>query len=203
MSDTAKDFWNQKYKTREMVSPLDFTHKTYSYLQGKSGVTLLDIGCGDGRDSLFFADQGIHVTAIDFSEKAIERVLLKNPNIEARVINILDMDFPDESFDAVYAHLSVHYFDDKTTDVVFTNIHRMLKEEGLFFVKCKSVDDPLYGQGEEVEKDVYVRKYQRHFFSKDYMAEKLQNFQILELEATESTYDDRTSCFIEAVAAKV
>ena len=146
---SAKSFWDQRYKTREMVSPLDFTKKAFGYMS--TSMNVLDIGCGDGRDSLFFAENGMNVTAIDFSEEAIMRVLAHNPDIDARAMDILNMDFPDESFDAVYAHLSIHYFDDATTDKVITNIHRMLKPEGFFFVKCKSTDDPLYGQGEEVE----------------------------------------------------
>ena len=114
--DAAKKFWDQRYKTRKMVSPLDFTHKAYEYLRGRKEVSLLDVGCGDGRDSFFFADKGLHVTAIDFSEEAIARVQAENSSIDVRVMDICKMDFPDESFDAIYAHLSIHYFDDRTTD---------------------------------------------------------------------------------------
>jgi 2-polyprenyl-3-methyl-5-hydroxy-6-metoxy-1,4-benzoquinol methylase len=39
-----------------------------------SGKTLLDLGCGAGRDSLFFAGQGANVVAVDTSGVAIERL---------------------------------------------------------------------------------------------------------------------------------
>lgn len=202
MSDDSKKRWDDTYKLRKMVSPLDFTMKAFAYLQKKPGCSILDIGCGDGRDSLFFAEKGLRVTAIDFSAEAIKRVTTANPAIDAHVMDILAMNFPDASFDAIYAHLSLHYFDDVQTDAVFDVIHRTLKEDGLFFVKCKSITDPLYGKGKEVGKDIFIDEHQRHFFSKDYMAEKLRNFTILELGETIAEYDGKRSCFIEAVAKK-
>ncbi len=200
MSADSKSVWNARYATRKMVSPLDFAKQSLQYL--KNGQSLLDIGCGDGRDADFFARNGLLVTAIDFSDEAIERVKKLNPNIDTRMMDILSMDFPDETFDAVYAHLSVQYFDDTSTTAIFSNIHRMLKAGGYFFVKCKSIRDPLYGQGKKVGKDMFANPYVRHFFSKEYMSDTLQNFTILELEETTATYDGKDSAFIEAIARK-
>ena len=88
----AKPFWNKKYKTRKMVSPLDFTKKAWSYLKDLDTPHILDIGCGDGRDSLYFAQNGAQVTAIDFAEEAIKRVRAHDIGIDAQVMDILKMD---------------------------------------------------------------------------------------------------------------
>ncbi len=200
MNADSKSFWDTKYKSRKMVSPLDFTKKSLQYL--KRNQSLLDIGCGDGRDADFFAQNGLIVTAIDFSVEAIEQVKKLNLHIHAQTMDILSMDFPDKAFDAVYAHLSLHYFDDASTTVIVENIHRILKVGGYFFVKCKSIHDPLYGQGEKVEEDMFANPYVRHFFSKDYMSKTLQNFTILDLEEANATYDGKDSAFIQAIARK-
>jgi SAM-dependent methyltransferase len=201
MSDpTGKSFWETRYKTRKMVSPLAFTEKTWDYLKDLGTVHLLDIGCGDGRDSQFFAHKGCTVTAIDYAESAIERVNTLDAGIEARVMDITAMDFPDAHFDAIYAHLAIQYFDDTVTTEVFQNIHRMLKPGGLFFVKCKSTEDRFCGMGEKVGEDMYLYDYIRHFFSEDYMREKLERFDIIELASTQDSYDGIESHFIEAVA---
>lgn len=202
MSDSAKQHWNKTYKARKMVSTLDYAKNAYIRLQSKPGCSLLDIGCGDGRDSIFFSQQGLKVTAIDFSEEAVSRLRTAFPIMNALVMDILNMDFPDASFDAAYAHLTLHYFDDLTTQAVFANIHRMLKPDGFFFIRCKSVEDPLYRKGQEVGEDMFLLEHTRHFFSKEYMMEKLHDFEILSLGETVSPYDGKQSFFVEAVAQK-
>lgn len=194
--------WQETYKTRKMSAVVDFAKQVSEYLHEKQGASVLDIGCGDGRDADFFATQGLNVTAIDFSEEAIERVKKLNPAIDARVMDTQHMDFPDASFDAVYAHLSLHYFDDATTTTIFENIRRMLKPGGLFFVKCKSTKDPYYGMGEEVGPNMFLHGHLRHLFTPDYMRTQLADFTILTIDETSADYDGKTSAFVEAVAKK-
>lgn len=40
--------------------------------------------------------------------------------------------FESETFDLVFASLSIHYFDDKTTKKLVSEIKRVLKNDGLF-----------------------------------------------------------------------
>lgn len=203
MLDSTKKKWDKTYRSRKMVYGVNFAEKAYKYLQEKTQCSILDIGCGDGRDAAFFAERGLIVTAIDFSEEAIRRVHLNKPFINALNMDILDMKFPDASFNSIYAHLSLHYFDDETTKAVMQNIFRMLKPTGFFFIRCKSTDDSLYGKGQKIGKDMFCFEHIRHFFSKEYMREKLYEFKILSLEETSSSYDEKQSSFIDAVAQKI
>ncbi|MBU0458809.1 class I SAM-dependent methyltransferase [Patescibacteria group bacterium] len=203
-NSTPKSIWNSRYKKyKHYTHPhVDFTLKSYEYIKDIPNCRLLDIGCGDGRDSIFFAEKGIDVTAIDFAEEAIEQINADHSSINARVMDITEMKFPDDSFDVVYAHLTLHYFDDETTEKIIKNIYRMLKKDGYFFIKCKSVKDSLYGKGEKVGEDMYKSDHVRHFFSEEYMKEKLKNFEIVNLQSITRSYDDKTSSFVEAVAIK-
>lgn len=214
MTTDPQAHWNKTYQSRAMVGALEFTKQAAALLHEKfaksaadllhtrPNVSILDIGCGDGRDAHFFAEQGLIVTAIDFSSEAIERVKKLNSAIDARVMETQRMNFPDASFDAIYAHLSLHYFDDVTTTAVFRNVYRMLKPGGFFFVKCKSTKDTYYGEGERVGEHMYVRSYLRHFFTPEYMRKQLNDFTVLTLDETAAEYDGKTSAFIEAVAIK-
>jgi ubiquinone/menaquinone biosynthesis C-methylase UbiE len=98
------------------------------------GKNILEVGCGAGIDLVRFAREGVNVTGIDLSTTAIE---LARKNIEQnglsadlRVINGESMQFPDDSFDVVYAHGVLQY----TADVekMVAEIHRVLKPGGEF-----------------------------------------------------------------------
>ncbi|HZJ22307.1 MAG TPA: class I SAM-dependent methyltransferase [Anaerolineales bacterium] len=125
--------------TREFFQQLDeYRYDKLNYLprlvdvstyQGKS---LLEVGCGAGIDLVRFARAGAVVTGIDLSTTAIE---LARKNIEQNglkadlwVMNGESMQFPDNSFDVVYAHGVLQY----TADVekMVAEIHRVVKPGG-------------------------------------------------------------------------
>lgn len=162
----------------------------------------MDLGCGDGRDSIYFSNKGIKVTALDFSKSGISKLREQNNKINCIFEDIKNINFKENSFDVIYAHLSLHYFDDKNTSKIFNNLHKILKRGGLIFVKCKSTDDALFGKGKKIRKNMYKKDRIRHFFTKEYMTEKLKRFKIIKARKTSSVYHKCKSVFIEAIAAK-
>lgn len=166
---------------------------------------LLDVGCGNGTDSIYFARHGFQVVATDFSQSGIEILRHAVPQ-QGILITAKRHDttkrfpFRDASFDVIYAHLSLHYFDDVTTRKVFREMRRLLKPKGRFYVKCKSTDDPLYGVGVEVAPDMYRSDHTRHFFSRSYMMSVLDDFSDIAVKNSVSTYHGKTSAFVEAIA---
>ena len=169
---------------------------------------VLELGCGLGNDSVYFAQKGYSVVGSDFSDVAVKQNTAKyNDQIGLR-FQVVDMTqpfpFEDNTFDVVYARLSIHYFEDKVTKEVFGEIYRVLKPEGLICFVCKSTEDPLYGQGEEIEKDMYLREgHVRHFFSENYAKECLGNKFILnKIESGKEIFYGHESGFIKVVARK-
>jgi ubiquinone/menaquinone biosynthesis C-methylase UbiE len=185
-----------------------FAKKVFRMLPKKRPVTLLDLGCGNGVDSLFFASHGVSVTALDFSESGIDalRADIKKSGLKQIKPVLHDLSkrlpFKSSAFDVIYAHLSVHYFDDAATRAIFAEMLRVLKPGGSLFVKCKSVDDALYGVGDKIGPDMYRKGHIRHFFSRDYMKGLLSDWKIVSVRRTSSTYHLYKSSFIEAVAKK-
>ena len=194
-------YWREHWKKETIPAPNSFARRAFKRF-GRQNKTLLDLGCGDGRDSLYFARKGLHVTALDFSETGIRALKANNKNIRCLVGDIRKMRFKPGSFDIVYAHLSLHYFDDRMTSRIFEMLFRTLKKKGLLFVKCKSTDDALFGKGRKVAENVYCKGHTRHFFSKEYMKGLLQGFKILSIRKTSSVYHAYRSSYIEAIARK-
>jgi ubiquinone/menaquinone biosynthesis C-methylase UbiE len=97
------------------------------------GKHLLEIGCGMGYDSLEFMKRGVRVTAIDLTLTAVEfarrhfEVAGVKP-VEVRVGNALNLDFPDESFDAVWSNGVLHATGD--TPRAIREVRRVLRTGG-------------------------------------------------------------------------
>jgi ubiquinone/menaquinone biosynthesis C-methylase UbiE len=96
------------------------------------GKRLLEVGCGAGIDLVRFARAGVHVTGIDLSTTAIElarkNIEQNGLNADLRVMNGETMEFPDNSFDSVYAHGVLQYT--ANVEKMVAELHRVLKPGG-------------------------------------------------------------------------
>ena len=101
-------------------------------LQSERKQSLLEIGAGHGRDSKYFEENDFEVTCIDLSPEMVR--LCQQKGLNARVMDMIDLDFPDNSFDAVYSLNSLLHLPKKELPTVLQNIRRVLKENGLFFM---------------------------------------------------------------------
>lgn len=131
---------------------------------------ILELGCGRGDDAVAFAQAGHEVIATDFVPAVIAAKRARHPNLEFREMRIdAPYPYPDASFDAVYAHLTLHYYRDDVTRSILREIHRVLRPGGWVLFACKSPQDPAWGQGVEMEPDMFdLDGKVRHFFSDDY-----------------------------------
>ena len=78
------DYWDQYYRN-QICSTQPSPFAQYVATLVEPGKTLIDLGCGNGRDSLFFAKQGMQVVAIDLSRSAIDQ-LNQQPVENARFV---------------------------------------------------------------------------------------------------------------------
>jgi ubiquinone/menaquinone biosynthesis C-methylase UbiE len=172
------------------------------------GSTLLELGCGPGDDSAFFARAGHRVLAADFASNALARARSGHASTSGPDFLLLDMSAPlpfrDQCCDAVYARLSLHYFTDEVTRGIFAEIRRVLRPGGLLAFICKSTGDPLYGQGEAVGQDMFELKGKvRHFFSEAYARDLLApGFYITELSSGPEEVYGGLSDIVTAIASR-
>jgi len=96
------------------------------------GARLLEIGAGAGQDSAYFQSEGFDVVAADLSPAMVE--LCRSKGIEAHVMDFLHLDFPDGSFDAVYAMKCLLHVPNADLPTVLSAIRAVLRPGGLFFL---------------------------------------------------------------------
>jgi len=122
---------------------------------------VLELGFGQGRDSLFFASKGLEVYAIDSSKIAIENLTAKtkelNLDINLKNVNALKgLPFSNDYFDAVYSHMFYNMgFTNDELKFLFNESKRVLKNKGLEAFSVRNDKDIMYRKGTKVAENIY------------------------------------------------
>ena len=95
----------------------------------------LDVGCGFGRNTIFMAKQGFNVSTFDLSEYSVEttKQKAKEQNVSLKnicVADMLNMPYPDNSFDCLLAMNVISHTDKVGFDKILSEIKRVLKPNG-------------------------------------------------------------------------
>ena len=116
--NTTENFWNNIYANNPTrISNEDDTVllSALRHFGDVSGAKLLDMGCGNGSTSLYFAEKGAHVVSIDISEVAING--LRQFCTENKINNITPIkcsafDIPVlGEFDFVFGNMILHHLE--------------------------------------------------------------------------------------------
>lgn len=113
-----------------------------SYLNIDEAYTVLDLGCGGGRNIEYFLTKADKVYGLDHSEASVKITSERNKEaIESGRCKILlgdvkSLPFEDESIDVVTAFETIYFWSD--IEECFKEIHRVLKKDGKFLI-CNEV----------------------------------------------------------------
>ncbi len=174
-----RDLWIAQYGATPNAAdrPSAFVEDCLARLP--AGSRVLELGCGTGTDAATFARAGHTVVATDFVPAVIATGRERYADLPGLTFEEMRIDAPfpfaDGAFDAVYAHLTLHYYPDQQTREIFTEIRRVLVPAGFLMFACKSPADPAWGKGIELEPDMFdFHGKVRHFFSADYARSLLE-----------------------------
>jgi SAM-dependent methyltransferase len=196
---TTQDVWSdlhKHYKTQDWIDkPSLFATQAIDSFPAKGKI--LELGCGLGQDSQFFAKYGYEVVATDIEQTLLDIDQRKEPPDVRERVELKQMDlrkkfpFEDESFDIVYAHLSLHYFHKSATREIFQEIERVLKSHGVLALLVNSTSDPEYNTGTQIEQDYFfIDNAMKRYFSVESIEEYIQNFNAEILDNQGETYKD-------------
>jgi SAM-dependent methyltransferase len=155
---------------------------------------VLELGAGQGRDSLFLAREGFSVTALDFTASGVAAIRDK-----ARVAGLQQsvrpvvhdccrpLPFPDETFDACYSHM-LYCMSLSTTELeaLSREVLRILRPGGSQVYTVRTVADPDYGRGPAHGDDRFESNgFIVHFFSRELVERLSAGFELVEVREFE------------------
>ncbi|CAI8942957.1 MULTISPECIES: class I SAM-dependent methyltransferase [Bacillus] len=138
-------FWDDFYSNREKGVPF-FTNKPdenlVNYFEKKllNPGKVLELGCGPGRNAIYFAEKGCLVDAVDLSQESIqwatERAKEKNVNINFIYNNIFDLQIEEGTYDIVYDSGCFHHIAPHRRMSYIDLVKKALKPGGYFAITC-------------------------------------------------------------------
>ena len=112
-------------------------HEEFLRLIPENG-SILDAGCGSGRDTLKFKSLGYNVAAIDGSLEMC-RLASEYSGVDVKHVQFQDIDFVDE-FDGIWASASLLHVPSTEIEMVLEKLKKSLKENGVLYASFKYGD---------------------------------------------------------------
>lgn len=156
----SAEFLNQAYEATgfQIGGRVGDIQRAFGYINKKSSdVSVIELGCGTGRDAKEILKYTHNYVGIDISEGMIQVAKEKAPNGDFRVCDIASFKFPND-IDIVFAFASLFHLNDSELDAVLKDIYKTLNSGGVFYISIAQLADSVY----EIVKDTEFGK--RYYF---------------------------------------
>ena len=175
MNINDKEYWHNYYKKN--YSPYqesDFAKFVLRFLEKDK--YLLELGCGNGRDSIFFSKNFINVLAVD---QISDEINFLNYNFSNEIIKFICNDFTNleilDNFDYIYSRFTIHFITELEEDRVLKWVYKHLNKNGLFLVESRSINDIMYHNGTKLSTNENFTDHYRRYMDKDKFILKLKD----------------------------
>ncbi|QLE85418.1 class I SAM-dependent methyltransferase [Shewanella sp. Scap07] len=188
------DYYNQNARSfitdTESVDMSALYHEFISLLP--KGASVLDAGCGSGRDTKYFVEQGYEVSALDASLEMVQHATkLSGVQVSHRTFSQVN---EVEAYDGIWACASLLHVAKDSLEEAFSNLSNALKPKGVWYLSFK------YGDKER-------SKGGRHFTDLNEallqeLVDKVGQLKVLKTWVTVDARPDREEKWLNAILIK-
>ena len=158
------------------------------------GAHILDLGCGSGRDSLCFLQQGFRVTAVDGSEE-LAKFASELIGQEVVVADFKDLVLPKISFDAIWASASLLHVHSEKLPGILAKVIDFAKPGAIFYMSFK------YGDYEGERGGRYYNDLNEARFA-DFLQKSGCSLEIIEQWVAKEVRPDKPELWLNTFARK-
>jgi tellurite methyltransferase len=155
--------YNERYKQAECYwgrHPSQICHKVLEMMPTGRSIRLLDIGCGEGRNAVFFARRGYEVTAFDSSSTGVEKTKTIAAEFSVKV-DVFEADIKEfrlkEEFDVILSTGALHYIPEELKKEVLENYKSYTQKDGLN-VHSVIIKKPFIQRAPDAEETAHLWK---------------------------------------------
>ena len=192
--DKQAQHWENTFINRPEtfgVSPSAAAIRAAEIFNKKDITNILELGAGQGRDTLFFAQKGFHIQVLDYSQTGLDNIIKKAKTlgvdklITGKIHDVRNpLPFTDKKFGGCFSHM-LYCMALTTKELKFLSdeIHRVLNNGGVNIYTVRHTGDDDYKNGIHRGEDLYENDgFIVHFFSKEKVKQLSNGFDIVNIE---------------------
>jgi SAM-dependent methyltransferase len=179
-------YWNNFYKNFLLKKESSFARYVFKKIKYKKRAKILDIACGNGRDTFFFLNKGFDIKGLDISKTAIKINKKFYPN-NFFLKNICSKKFYiQKKYDFIYCRFFLHTINENDEDIFFKNLKKISDKKTIIFLEFRTTKDPLMKKGLLISKNERFFTHYRRFINTKNLVKKIMilNFNILKISAS-------------------
>lgn len=166
-----KTYYRNNRKPAKQSSFAEFCLNNYISANSE----LLELGCGNGRDAIYFSKNNIKVVALDLCKEELSFLEKQNYNNN---LTFKATDFTKykskELFDVVYSRFTMHTISYEQELLTIKNSFYNLKTGGLFLIEARSDKDELYQQSKKLSNTEGITDHYRRFINFEKILKNLE-----------------------------
>lgn len=184
--DNPRDAWDARYRTGEYIfgtQPNAFLVTQGAYFS--PGTRVLAVADGEGRNSVWLADRGCKVTAVDISPVAVEKARSlareRKVNVEFQIADMMEWQWPEAAFDVVVC-IFIQFASPRMRKSLFDGFWRTLRPGGVAIMEGYGVKQMQYTSGGPGKIE--------NLYTKEMLQEAFSGWDVLLLREYEEVLDE-------------
>lgn len=180
--------YDKKFKDKFPRFPAKLDVELRRYLNLIPGKNVLDLGIGQGKNSIPLANLGFNVTGVDYSTKCLDICRETNPSLNLFQSDIRKFNIEKDKYDLILSTYVLHFLHKDDSYNIIKSMKENLKINGLIYICVFSKEDPKYDKHlnstdmELLNNNIFHNKLNDtyiSFFDKDEILKLFKDFKTL------------------------
>ena len=177
-----KNFWDKYYFKNEktkVLKPSSFAKFVYKKFLSKNS-SILEVGCGNGRDTFYFYKKTRSILAIDQSKNVIKKNIELSKKLNKK-IKFVNCDFEDlkkinkKKINFVYARFFLHTINLRQENKLIKLIGSIKEISKVkIFLEFRTTKDQLKNKGKKLNKNIGFTDHYRRFIHVNNFLKKIK-----------------------------